>query len=499
MPGNDVLLSIGGAPTAAASGRTFDRHNPFTGKVVTTTAAAGADDARRAADAAAAALPAWSATTPSHRRQVLLRAAELLSARAEDLAAAMVEEIGAASVIAQRGAGLAADHIREAAAMTTLAAGQTLPTDRPGSLSMTVRKPMGVCLGIAPWNGPVVLGARAIAYPLAFGNTVVFKASEQSPRTHSLLARAFQDAGLPAGVLDVVHHSAVDGAEVTNALIEHPAVRHINFTGSSRVGRLIAESAARHHKRVLLELGGKSPLIVLDDADLDEAARAAALGAFTNQGQVCVSTERVIVHDSVADALLSRLGAHAMCMPAGDPSRPENILGSLVDEASAIRVERLVRDAVAAGAVLVAGGSRDGAVMPPTVLDRVTPDMEIYYEETFGPATVVIRVADDDEAVSVANDTDYGLSSAIFSADVTRALGLAARLDTGMCHINGPTVRDEPQAPFGGVKASGWGRFGGLPMIDEFTTLQWITVDDLPGHYPPFLADRPRREDVTAD
>ncbi|WP_460072954.1 aldehyde dehydrogenase family protein [Streptomyces sp. YKOK-I1] len=483
----DVRLEIAGELVDAESGEVFERVNPYTGKVVTRVSAGGVKDARRAADAAAAALPGWAATTPAHRREVLLRAADLLAARAGELAEAMADEMGATPFLAAFNSQLGVGMLREAASMTTLATGQTIPTNNPGQMSMTIRKPVGVCLAIAPWNAPVLLGARSIAYPLAFGNTVVFKASEQSPRTHALLTAVFREAGLPEGVLNVVHHKSEDGADVTNALIEHPAVRHVNFTGSSRVGRQIGEAAARNFKRALLELGGKAPLIVLDDADLDDAARATALGAFIAQGQACMSTERVVIVDSVADAFLEKLTRHAKAMKAGDPKSPENLLSCLVNEQSAVRVEKLVDDAVAAGAVLVTGGGRDGAVIPATVLDRVTPGMDIYYEETFGPVTVIIRVADEDEAVTVANDTEYGLSSAVFSNDISRALRVAARLEVGMCHVNGPTTQDEAQAPFGGVKASGWGRFGGTAVIEEFTTLQWITIDEVPGHYPPFL------------
>jgi vanillin dehydrogenase len=265
-------------------------------------------------------------------------------------------------------------------------------------------------------------------------------------------------------------------------LISNPAVRRVNFTGSTKVGRVIAKLAAEHLKPVLLELGGKAPLVVLDDADLDQAVDAAAFGAFMNQGQICMSTERVIVDQKIADAFVAKLAAKASTLPAGDP-REHVVLGSLVDLAPAERMDALIKDATGKGAKIVAGGKRNGTVVEATLLDHVTSEMKIYSEESFGPVKSIIRVAGVDEAVRVANDTEYGLSAAIFGRDVFRALTIAKRIQSGICHINGPTVADEAQMPFGGTKASGYGRFGGKAVINEFTELRWITIEG-PQHYP---------------
>ncbi len=377
----------------------------------------------------------------------------------------------------------AANVLREAAAMTTQVSGEIIPSDKPGNLAMAIRQPAGVCVGIAPWNAPVILGTRAIAMPLACGNTVVLKASEMCPATHRLIGQVMREAGFPKGVVNIVTNAPADAAQVVEALVAHPAVKRINFTGSTRVGKIIAKLAAEHLKPVLLELGGKAPLIVLDDADLDAAVNAAAFGAYMNQGQICMSTERIIVDEKVADAFVEKLAAKAKGLPAGDP-RGHVVLGSLVSLQAAERVEEMVQDAIAKGAALVAGGNRTGAIMEATLVDKVTPDMRIYSEESFGPAKSVIRVNGDDEAIRVANDTEYGLSSAVFSRDIQRAMGVARRIESGICHINGPTVHDEAQMPFGGVKASGYGRFGGRAAIAEFTDLRWITVEDPHQHYP---------------
>jgi vanillin dehydrogenase len=373
--------------------------------------------------------------------------------------------------------------LREAAAMTTHITGEVIPSDE-GVLALAVRQPAGVVLGIAPWNGPVILGVRAIAMALACGNTVILKASELCPATHRLIGEVMLEAGLAPGVVNVVTNAPADAAKIVDALISHPAVRRVNFTGSTRVGRIIGETAARHLKPALLELGGKAPFLVLDDADLDEAVKAAAFGGFINQGQVCVSTELIVVDAAIADAFVAKLKQKAMTMTAGDPRLGEFALGSIVSREAAERIASQVKDALAKGATLVAGGRTDGTIMEATVLDHVTPAMRIYGEETFGPVVCVVRAHGVDEAVRIANDTEYGLSSAIHGRDVTRALAVAKRIESGMCHINGPTAQDEPQMPFGGVKGSGYGHFGGKASVAEFTELRWITISSGPGHYP---------------
>jgi benzaldehyde dehydrogenase (NAD) len=320
--------------------------------------------------------------------------------------------------------------------------------------------------------------------PLACGNTVVLKASEMSPGVHRLIGSCLTEAGLGDGVVNVVTNAPEDAQAVVEALIAHPAVRRVNFTGSTRVGRLIALACAKHLKRALLELGGKAPLVILEDADLDAAVNAAAFGAFMNQGQICMSTERIVVDDKVADAFVAKFATKAKGLPHGDPRKGNVVLGSLVSAAACDRVGGLIDDAVAKGAVIAAGGHGSGTIMPATIVDHVTPAMRIYGEESFGPVVTVVRVSGVDEAVRVANDTEYGLSSAVFGRDIARALGVAKRIEAGISHINAPTVHDEPQMPFGGTKASGYGRFGGKAAIDEFTELRWITVQTGPRHYP---------------
>ncbi len=477
-----VDLVINGAQTKAAA--TFDRLNPITGDIATRAAAASIADASAAVDAAAAALPIWSAMGPNARRAVLNKAAAALEAKAPHFVDAMMNEVGATEGWARFNLMLAAGMIREAGAITTQISGDVIPSDKPGCMALALREPAGVVVGIAPWNAPIILGVRAIAVPLACGNTVVFKASEQCPRTHALIVEAFLEAGFPAGAVNLITNAPADAAEVVGALIDHRAVRRINFTGSTAVGRIIAKRAAEHLKPVLLELGGKAPLLVLHDADLDEAVKAAAFGAFMNQGQICMSTERIIVVDAVADAFVARFKAKVASMPVGDPREGKTPLGAVVDLKTVRHVEGLVADAVAAGAVQVNGGAADGVLMPATVVDGVTPAMRLFREESFGPVVAVIRARDEEEAILLANDTEYGLSASVFTRDIARGLKVARRIQSGICHVNGPTVHDEAQMPFGGVKGSGYGRFGGKAGIDAFTELRWITVETEAGHYP---------------
>lgn len=479
----DIGLLIDGDKRHASGSASYDRMDPFTGKLATRAAAASIADANAAVEAAAAAFPAWSKTGPGERRALLSKAADVMASKVGEFTRLMTEETGATGPWAGFNVMLAANMLREAAAMTTQISGEIIPSDKPGTLAMAIRQPAGVCLGIAPWNAPVILGTRAIAMPIACGNTVVLKASEMCPGTHRLIGQVLVEAGLPKGVINVVTNDPRDAAGIVEALVAHPSVKRVNFTGSTKVGRIIAELAGRHLKPALLELGGKAPLLVLDDADIDAAVNAATFGAFMHQGQICMSTERLIVDEKVADEFVSKLAARASKLPAGDP-RGHVVLGSLISNQAADKMEELVADAVGKGAKLVAGGKRTGTVVEATLLDHVTPAMRVYAEESFGPVKPVIRVKGEDEAVRVANDTEYGLSSAVFSRDIKRAFAVAARIEAGICHINGPTVGDEAQMPFGGVKGSGYGRFGGKASIAEFTDLRWVTIEDPGQHYP---------------
>ncbi len=475
-------LIIGSEAVKAEDGRTFTRLNPVTGQVTTSAAAASVIDAQKAVDAAEAAFPAWSGLGPHARRAVLLEVADTLSAMAPEFIQAMKDETGATQAWAGFNCMLAANMMREAASLTTLVAGETIPSDKPGCISLAMRVPVGVVLGIAPWNAPVILGVRAIATALACGNTVVLKAAEACPRTHWLIAEAFNRAGAPKGIVSLVTNALADAESVVGALIDHPAVRRVNFTGSTAVGKIIAQRAAGQLKPALLELGGKAPMLVLRDANLEEAVKAAAFGAFMNQGQICMSTERIIVVDDVYDAFVVKFAEKAMAMPAGGEGKTP--LGSVVDLKSANKVRELMKDAIAKGARLVAGHEGEGVLIPACVLDGVTPDMLIYAEESFGPVVSVVRAADTEDAIRIANDTEYGLTASVFTTNIAEAMTVAGRIKSGMCHINGATVHDEAQMPFGGVKASGYGRFGGKAGINEFTDLRWITIETQPGQFP---------------
>jgi acyl-CoA reductase-like NAD-dependent aldehyde dehydrogenase/ABC-type branched-subunit amino acid transport system ATPase component len=482
---SELSMLINGLAVQAEGGRHFERRNPLDGAVATRAPAASTADALAAVDAAAEAFKTWSQTGPGERRALLLKAATALEAKTPQFIEAVAAETGATGMWAGFNVHLAAGMLQEAAALTTQIAGEVIPSDVPGSLAMGVRQPAGVVLGIAPWNAPIILGVRAIATPLACGNTVVLKGSENCPRTHGLIVEAFQDAGFPAGVVNYITNAPEDAGTLVGAIVAHPAVRRVNFTGSTRVGKLVALTCAKHLKPVVLELGGKAPLLVLDDADIGDAVNAAAFGAFANSGQICMSTERLIVDEKIADAFIDRFVAKAAALPLGDPRGTQPVvLGSVIGMGTVEHCNALIDDALAKGAKLLCGGKATSTLMPATVLDRVTREMRVYHEETFGPLKCIVRVKDTEAAIACANDNAYGLSAAVFGRDLARAINVAKRIESGICHVNAPTVHDEAQMPFGGVKGSGMGRFGGKAGVAEFTELRWITVQTAPRHYP---------------
>ncbi len=482
---SDLSMLINGLKVTAEKGATFERRNPLDGTVATRAPAASPADAVMAVEAAAEAYLTWSETGPGERRALLLKAAQKLEEKTPQFVECVPAETGATGMWAGFNVMLAAAMIREAAALTTQVAGEVIPSDVPGSLAMGMRVPAGVVLGIAPWNAPIILGVRAIATPLACGNTVILKGSENCPRTHQLIVEAFHEAGFPAGVVNYITNAPADAGTVVEAMIAHPAVRRINFTGSTKVGRIIALTCAKYLKPVVLELGGKAPMVILDDADIDDAVNAAAFGCFANSGQICMSTERIIVDQKIADAFIKKFVDKAKALPLGDPRKPAPVvLGSVIGMSTVKHCNALIDDALASGAKLLCGGKCETTLMPATVLDLVTPRMRIYHEETFGPVKCIVRVKTVEEAIACANDNEYGLSASVFGRDIARAFNVARKIDSGICHVNGPTVHDEAQMPFGGVKGSGIGRFGGKAGIAEFTELRWITLQTTPRHYP---------------
>ncbi len=436
----DLFIDNEGRP--ASDGATFERLDPMTNRLATRAAAATHEDALAAVEAAQAAFPAWSAIGPAERRAILMRAADGLEARREDFATAMVAETGCTIPWAGFNVTLAASMMREAAAMTTQISGQIVPVDRPGCLVMAVRQPVGVVLGLIPWNGPVILGVRALALPLACGNTVVLKASEVCPATHRLIGTALQDAGLPKGVVNIISHAPADAPRIVEGLIAHPAVRRITFTGSTHVGRMIAATAAKYLKPVLLELGGKSSMIVMDDADLDAAVDARDLRRLHVEPG-CMSTERIVLHQAIADRFLEKFAARAATITGRDPHQGGAALGSLVG-ARARRARRRTGGRCAGqGRRWLSGAATGNPDRRPPSSSGI-PAMRVY-GRNLRPVVGLIRVNSAEQAIEVVNDTEYGLVASIYSRDVMSRHGDGAADRYRHVPINGPTIYDEPR------------------------------------------------------
>jgi acyl-CoA reductase-like NAD-dependent aldehyde dehydrogenase len=468
---------IGGEWVDAAGGATFDDLDPFTGDVVAHVPASGREDAARAVEAAAAAFPAWSQSAPAERQAIFLKAAEVLESRQDEVVGLLARETGCTFGFGMFQMHFVPNLLRQAAALPYQPVGQVIPSDNPGTFALGIRRPAGVVGAIAPWNAALILSARSIASPLALGNTVVLKPSELSPIVGGTLwGEIFTEAGLPAGVLNVVTHAPGEAGAIGDELTENPAVRRINFTGSTATGRKLAEAAGRNLKRIVLELGGYNPLIVLADADLEYAVNASAFGAFLHQGQICMSARRIIVERSIADEFVPRLAEKTKTLKTGDPKEMDTIIGPLITEQALANVTTRVEDAVAKGAKVLAGGDATGVCYQATLLTDVPDDSDFARFETFGPVAAIEIVDSAEEAVARANATAYGLASGIITSDPERGYGLAQQLEAGIVHVNDQPVADEPQMPFGGVKDSGFGRFGGQAAIDEFTELRWITL-----------------------
>jgi acyl-CoA reductase-like NAD-dependent aldehyde dehydrogenase len=475
--GIETRLFVGGEWVDAEGGATFENRDPFTDEVVSEVAAAGRADAKRAVEAAAAAFAEWSQTPPAVRQGVFLSAAEVLETRRDEVVSALARETGCTFGFGMFQMGFVPGLFRQAAALAYAPLGEVIPSDH-GAFAMGLRRPVGVVGAIAPWNAALILSARAIAAPHALGNTVVLKPSEWSPQVGGLLwGEVFTEAGLPEGVLNVVTHAPGEAQPIGDELVENPAVRRLNFTGSTATGRKLAEAAGRSLKRIVLELGGYNPLVVLADADLEYAVNAAAFGSFLHQGQICMSARRIIVERPIADEFVSRLAEKTKGLKAGDPKEPTTIIGPVINGDALQTIKARVDAAVSGGAKVLAGGDVAGPCFQATLLTDVPADSEFANVETFGPVAALEIVDSAEQAVERANATAYGLSSGIITSDVDRGMSLAQAIEAGIVHVNGQPVGDEPQMPFGGTKDSGYGRFGGSAVIDEFTETRWITVE----------------------
>ncbi|MCT8974787.1 aldehyde dehydrogenase family protein [Microbaculum marinisediminis] len=479
------MYIAGGWSTAPS---TFADYNPADGSVWAQVPDAGGTEARAAIEAAQAAFPAWSELPFTKRAHYMLKVAEVFEKRKMEIVEALQAEGGGWFGKGMFETGYVPEIFHAAAAANYQSVGEVLPSEY-GKMSMAVRRAMGVVSVISPWNFPVLLTARGLAFPIAAGNTVVLKPSEETPYCGGLLfAEVFEEAGVPEGVLNVVTCSRDKVQEVGDELIENPYVKGISFTGSTAVGRQVAAKAGAHLKKCCVELGGKDSLIVCDDADMERATQAANFGAFMHQGQICMSVEKVLVHEKIFDQFLAKFVERAARLGVGDPTRDKgNIIGPLINDKQVDKVRAQLEDALAKGAEIALGGKIEGRFVEPTILTGVTPGMKIYDEETFGPVVPVIPFRTDEEAIRIANDTEYGLSAGVMTGDESRGLAIAGRLDTGNCHVNCSSVNDEPHVPFGGVKASGVGKHGGRWSMETFTETRWITLDRGGRPYPPMF------------
>lgn len=376
--------------------------------------------------------------------------------------------------------------LRQAAGWGYLPYGDVLRSDTPGRMAMVTRKPLGVVAGFTPWNGAFYLAWRTFLLPMAFGNTTVIKPSEEAPLSAGLIhAEILEEAGFPAGTFNVVTHAPGAAPAVSDVFFEHPAVRCINFTGSDKTARILGERAGRSLKRMVLELGGFNPVIVLDDADVDEAVKAVTFGAFLHQGQVCMNSRKVYVAASLHDEFVAALVERVRSLKVGDPIDPSVIIGPLINDRAVEQIDARVRDALDRGATLVTGGKADGRIYEPTILTDVPADAVCAtgQDETFGPLLVIQRFDELEAALAEAQATPYGLSAAIMTRDRARGLDIAQRFDSGIVHVNAPTMASEAALPVGGVKDSGWSRSGHY-AVEDFTEIRLTTMSSEPGRYP---------------
>jgi acyl-CoA reductase-like NAD-dependent aldehyde dehydrogenase len=469
-----------------ASGPTFPVRNPFDDSLVAEAAAGGRAEAEAAVAAAAAAFPAWAAMPPGRRQQLFLAAADIVDRRQEEIVRLMALEGGSSRAFAAFQIRLSAAMLRQAAGWGYLPYGDVLRSDVPGRTATVTRKPLGVVAGFTPWNGAFYLAWRTFLLPMAFGNTTVIKPSEEAPLSAGLIhAEILADAGFPAGTFNVVTHAPGEASAVADVFFDSPTVRCINFTGSDRTARILGARAAQSLKRMVLELGGFNPVIMLDDADVEESIKAVTFGAFLHQGQVCMNSRKVYVHRKLHDEFVAGLADRVRSLKIGDPTDPEVIIGPLINDRAVAQIDERVRDAVDRGATLVTGGRADGRLYEPTILTDVPADAicTTGCDETFGPLLVVEAFDDTDAAIAAAQDTPYGLSAAIMTSDRSRGLDIAERFEAGIVHINAPTMASEAALPVGGVKDSGWGRSGQY-AIEDFTELRLTTVSSKPGVYP---------------
>ncbi|GAB3957582.1 aldehyde dehydrogenase family protein [Streptomyces sparsus] len=476
-----TLLPLAGKWRTGNSGKPREDLDPWTGEVIVEIPQADMSDAEEAMDAARSAQREWAARLPRERAAVMSAAVDVLRLRKDEITGWLVREGGSTLAKAEAEWAATVADFTEAASLPHRASGRILPADVPGKESRVYRQPLGVALVISPWNWPLHLSCRSVAPALALGNAVVLKPAGDTPVTGGLLiAKVLEEAGLPMELLSVL---VAPGGEVGDALVEHRVPRLVSFTGSTPVGQGISRKAGI--KKLALELGGNAPLVVLDDADLAQAVDAAVFGSFFHQGQICIRTNRVIVDDSLHDAFVERFTARVGELSAGDPSDPETDIGPLINRKQLDGITDLVQRSVDGGAELLTGGDARGPaglVLPPHVL-LGTGDSPTAAEEVFGPVATVLRATDEEHALALANDTEYGLSSAVFTGDAERGVRFALRVEAGMTHVNDQTVNDQANTAFGGEKDSGLGRFGGDWALDEFTTDHWVSVQHSPRQY----------------
>ncbi len=471
---------------SAAGGRTFPVFNPYNDEVVAEVAAGGRVEAEAAVAAAHAAFPAWAAMTPGERQRLFLRAADIIDRRTEDIVRTMAVETGSSRAFSMLQIRWSSNLMRQAANWGYLPCGDVLRSDQPGRFAMVTRKPLGVVAGFTPWNGAFNLAWRTAILPMAFGNTVVIKPSEEAPISAGLLhAEIVDEAGFPPGVMNVVTHAPGDAALVADVFFASRAVRCINFTGSDTTARVLGARAGQALKRSVMELGGYNPLLVLHDANLDEAVNATVFGAFFHQGQICMNTRKVLIEQPIHDRFVERLAVRTRDLKSGDPRLPETIIGPLINDRAVTAAAAGVRDAVDRGGTVVTGGTSAGRVFAPTILIGVPHDALVSDQrhETFGPLLVVEAVASAEDALARAQATPYGLSAGIMTGDQSRGLDLAQRFDTGIVHVNASTMGAEPSLPNGGVKDSGWGRSGHY-SIEDFTEIRLTTLTHGAARYP---------------